>query len=186
MKKRTFKKWIPKDTIYCYYDGKYHGRSGDCKFYTENKNAIDEQREHGWFNEGYCKMLNVEIFDRCKACDVGKSGWFRMSDYKGLSSHYFKKEREWKRKHPGNCLDIPCKKYIMFTSIRWHQREDDPDYTFMQKYFPFGSIHEVVSEDYPNEWYGCVYTLTEIEGKKVKFAHPKETGFREWQWVENK
>jgi len=95
MKKRTLKKWIPKDTIYCYYDGKYHGRSGDCRFYTENRNVTEEQIQGQWqdFNEGYCKLLGVEIFDRCKACNVNRSGWFKLGNYSGCSSHFFKKMR---------------------------------------------------------------------------------------------
>ena len=103
MKRRTLKKWIPKDTIYCYYDGKYHGRSGECRFYADNKNVTEEQKEQGCgleYNEGYCKLLGVEIFDMCKACGVSKSGWFKLSDYSGCSSHFLKKMRDWKRTIP--------------------------------------------------------------------------------------
>ena len=97
MKRRTLKKWIPKDTIYCYHNSK----RGDCKFYTTNKNITEEQinGQYTDFNNGYCKLLNVELFDMCKACDIGKSGWFKLSDFDGCSSHFFKKMREWEKKH---------------------------------------------------------------------------------------
>jgi hypothetical protein len=102
MKKRAMKKWIPKDTIYCYYDGKYHSRSGRCRFYTENRNVTEEEKngEYTIFNDGYCKLLRTDITDMCKACDVSTKGWFDMNQYKGLSSHWCKKMREWKKKHP--------------------------------------------------------------------------------------
>jgi hypothetical protein len=99
MKKRTLKKWIPKDTIYCYHNFK----RGDCKFYTANKNVTEEQKQSPYmnYNNGYCKLMNVEIFDMCKVCGLSESGWFKLDDYTGLSSYYYKKNREWRKKQTG-------------------------------------------------------------------------------------
>lgn len=95
MKKRTLKKWIPKDTIYCYHNSKY----GHCKFYVENIDSqVYQTGEETPWNDGYCKLLKVPITDMCKACNVSTSGWFKMNDYTGCSSHFFKKLREWTKK----------------------------------------------------------------------------------------
>lgn len=69
MKKRAMKKWIPKDTLYCYFINK-HGRVETCKWHRTNK-KVDEQES------GYCKYLKVGdwhkngtmlLWDECKAC----------------------------------------------------------------------------------------------------------------------
>ena len=68
MKKRAMKKWIPKQTPYCYENH----ISKQCKWLSFNKTK-DEQLS------GYCKYLHtgdwmkdgtILLFDECKECGI--------------------------------------------------------------------------------------------------------------------
>lgn len=87
MKKRTMKKWIPKDTCYCYElkDGKYT----TCKWLRFNKNKNSQE-------DGYCKYLGTGdwfedgtmlLWDSCKECGVG------IEDY----IYKAPKKRKWQK-----------------------------------------------------------------------------------------
>lgn len=71
MKKRTMKKWIPKNTCYCYKYNKY-GKKYICKWLIHNM-----KKEYQI--SGYCKYLKEGdwflngtnlLFDHCKECTV--------------------------------------------------------------------------------------------------------------------
>lgn len=71
MKKRAMKKYIPKNTYYCYkflgtLPNKFGYRTRGCKWHTEkfDKELNCEQE--------YCKYLNrfLDIQDWCKDCEV--------------------------------------------------------------------------------------------------------------------
>jgi len=70
MKKRAMKKWIPRDTCYCYIYEK--NRFKVCKWLMENSNKHYQEK-------GYCKYLGTGdwfengtmlLWDMCKECEV--------------------------------------------------------------------------------------------------------------------
>lgn len=70
MKSRTMKKWIPKNTCYCY--SRKNGKIKPCKWWTINPNKESQLN-------GYCKYIkkgdwyeNVTmlLFDQCKECNL--------------------------------------------------------------------------------------------------------------------
>lgn len=70
MKKRAMKKYIPKDTLYCYKNTKKGKKC--CKWLSTNKNKSEQL-------SGYCKYLKsgdwhkdgtTLLWDQCKECGV--------------------------------------------------------------------------------------------------------------------
>lgn len=87
MKKRAMKKWIPKDTCYCYEvkDDKYRV----CKWLTFNKKKSYQEK-------GYCSYLGTGdwhedgtmlLWDMCKECGVA------IEDY----IYKAPKKRKWQK-----------------------------------------------------------------------------------------
>jgi hypothetical protein len=84
MKKRAMKKWIPKNTSYCYENKNIKS----CKWLSFNKTK-DEQLS------GYCKYLHsgdwmedgtTLLWDECKECSCHYENslyWLRQSKKKG-------------------------------------------------------------------------------------------------------
>jgi len=80
MKKRAMKKWIPKDTCYCYENKNIK----TCKWLSFNKTKHKQL-------SGYCKYLNIGdwmedgtilLWDECKECgihDYSKPHWSKQS-----------------------------------------------------------------------------------------------------------
>lgn len=74
MKKRAMKKWIPKDTVYCY---KFISKTDNiemCKWWANNPNKPEQC-------SGYCKYLKQGdweceglslLWDKCKECNVSE------------------------------------------------------------------------------------------------------------------
>lgn len=69
IKKRAMKKWIPKDTCYCYENTNMFKK---CKWLTFNKTKNYQEN-------GYCKYLGcgdwdkkgtILLWDECKECGV--------------------------------------------------------------------------------------------------------------------
>lgn len=79
MKRRAMKKWIPKETCYCYG----HKKTGKCKWLKFNK-KVDYQQS------GYCEYLKAGdwykdgtmlLWDECKECGISSETnyWMKRS-----------------------------------------------------------------------------------------------------------
>ena len=89
MKKRTMKKWIPKNTCYCYDSKKI------CKWLSINKNKEYQLN-------GYCKYLKLGdweengtelIWDQCKECGVSSEPNY-IKSAKKYGKNKLKEERK--------------------------------------------------------------------------------------------
>ena len=70
MKKRAMKKYIPKNTFYCY--ARHSGTFTPCKWYSTNENKNKQ-------DNGFCRYIGSGdwqaeytslLFDMCKECGV--------------------------------------------------------------------------------------------------------------------
>ncbi|MGU8835470.1 hypothetical protein ACV3UL_14405 [Clostridium perfringens] len=89
MKKRVMKKWIPKDSYYCYG----HKRTGRCKWLRFNDKVEYERSGFcmylqcgDWFKEG-----TILLWDECKACGVSDN-----LNYKSLREP---RRRKWQTRN---------------------------------------------------------------------------------------
>lgn len=76
MKKRAMKKYIPKNTLYCYSVKYTNGKRIiiPCKWWSKNKNKNKQEN-------GYCSYLKVGdwqekgtclLWDQCKECSISE------------------------------------------------------------------------------------------------------------------